>query len=337
VAGQAGSGVTLARPPKRPPGDPKPSTGSPFNKSFALKHIYYGTRTPEGDYDGEAWRKYGFDLDGKCTTNKNSINVCKQRPGVILNSEDYLDGDDCRDNSFGSVIFHTLGLYQKNFEINLNKDVEVNGASTFLLEIEDIDGPDDPYAPANLYLAAYTPKVPLNWEDGNGERFIDISSADLEFEGKVYKGADRDHLLDGDVLKPNVKIVPQLRFARGYVSGGTWVSGNFTEKDGVLVGEPADSFLTLGSVTIPEHLELMAMTLHFKDPQNMSTSTIDESQMGAILSLASINNALNKSVGVIACNSAVSAILMSAQTPPFDPAADLLALPPYNDNGRPLG
>jgi hypothetical protein len=329
TAGTAGSTLTFAHPPKRPAGIAAPSTGSTVHKSFALKHILFGTRDAQSnELDPEAWTKYGFDFDGKCTTKQGSSDACQSVSNLILKTEDYRDGDGCRDNSFGGVLLRTLVDYQKDFEVSVNNSLEIKGTQTLLLEISDIDdGPDDPYAPATLYVAAYTPPVPLKWEDGTGERFIDIDSIDILYNGQLDKA---NGLLPDGTLKSGATIVPKITFPKGYISGGTWVSGTVEEKNNVLVGTPSDSYLALGSITLPTHLEALVFTLHFKEGK--AFDIIDDAQYGAIISLTEMSKLTSSLIPVLSsCNSFITQVL-SGTADFYYPAADLTSTFPYNDS-----
>lgn len=287
-AGQAGSGPALARPPARV-GDPV-KTGKAEPRVFVVKNLDLGYRDFNKDpLSKDEWgKKLGFDFDGKCTTFSDvTTRACKSTGNVFFGEQGFSDGEGCRDNLFGGAIFPSIGVVKKTFDLDLNFSVESEGAPTLMFEIEDLDdGPNDAYAPANLYIAAQVYKGAPNWAQGQ-PRIIDIDSAEVvDAEGNPCVVP----------LNPgnNVGVVPlgctpraKIRFPNGYVTNNTWVSGPFDPQNGVV--EPGQGSLILGGVKLDAPLLAALVTLDFFDEQHKAVSG---GMYGAMMSAAELKNAL---------------------------------------------
>lgn len=205
----AGSDVSDAQvgvqPPSRPVGDAVAS-GSPHSLTFAVRRFYLGTVDPESDtIDLDAWRQFGFDYDGECTTKQQSehdvSNTCRIPGGA--NAASLEDGHECRDNIAGHILSEVLSFADKSFEKKEHNGTWNATAPTIILQILDLDdGPDDPYAPGRLYVTA--PK------DGG-----------MLWDGEDVLEVDVDSLVDGDLDTPKYELPD------GYVRDNVWVSGDF--------------------------------------------------------------------------------------------------------------
>lgn len=192
------------RPPGRPDGDAGPSDAGK-TLTFAARTFYLGAIDPATDQTTwEAWRGLGYDLDGKCTTQEESVNdlsgVCHKPAGA--NQYAHEDGDDCRDNIVGHELAGALELLSIDYERSLQAQYRSGDLETLVLQLEDLDdGPDDPYVPARLYVAAPFGSAPL-W-DGSDRPVIDSAS-----------------VLDGGLDDPKYTLT-------GYLKDNIWVSGDF--------------------------------------------------------------------------------------------------------------
>lgn len=227
----ADAGITPVRPPDRPPGDAGPS-GKGATRAFAVKTYYLGASDPvTHQADPEAWRKLGFDFDGKCTTVTESKNdtsgVCKRvagSPPQVLE-----DGEGCRDNNFGARIVGIVALGKTDLEDSLNKNV-TSGSPTMMLVLSDLDSGDDPYVPGTVLITASNDDAGVPKWDGTDVKSIDAES---------YTG--------GDVTKP------RTYFPKGYVKNNTWVSGDYqsspTSFTFPVTGEPVNVSATTMVIT----------------------------------------------------------------------------------------
>src|SRR5579871_3438672 len=70
-------GVTCTVPPPAPSGPPSTIIAS---HDYAVRHLYLGDTDRSGNTDPNAWKTFGYDLDGKVTT-EASFDVCTQAAG----------------------------------------------------------------------------------------------------------------------------------------------------------------------------------------------------------------------------------------------------------------
>jgi hypothetical protein len=224
-----------ARPPIRPAGAIKAS-GSGRTLWFAIKRMYIGSLTSLGVASDDAWREWGFDIDGVCTSledSKTNIGTCLRHPEA---KQDFLvDGDLCRDNNFGHHVVSLLKISSEGFESRINEGI-LEGSTTWLIRIDDVDdSADDTFAPAKLYRA-------------QGQK-----GAGFKWDGTDVRKVLSDSVVGGDLNKPFAD------FTKGYIRDHVWVSG-----------EPERRKLVLpvsGSLFVPLSLEAGVFTLHL-DPDH---------------------------------------------------------------------
>lgn len=195
-------GPPPARPPGRPPGAATPS-GTGKTLWLAVKRYSYGAAPPSGGGTPSAWASNGYDLDGVCTTERDSVanvDTCLRPAGAKQDS--LIDGERCRDNNFGrniATLLSALGDAEKTLN-----DLVASGSTTWILRIEDVDpSADDAYAPGALFRSSDDRAATVPVWDGSDDRAV-----------------QSDSLLSGDLAKP------VLSFPKGFIAGGTWVSGD---------------------------------------------------------------------------------------------------------------
>lgn len=126
----ASTGTTGARPPARP------SSGSPTStkRTFAIKQLLLGDTSRSGSKSADAWRAYGYDLDGQSSTG-DSKDVCTH-PGRTSSHE---DGDQARDNSFGrNIIKFIQQAGQSNPTTTLTENIG-KGSFGILLQVDGLE------------------------------------------------------------------------------------------------------------------------------------------------------------------------------------------------------
>ena len=206
-------------PPARPPGAIEPS-GAGRTLWLIVNHFYLNQKPIGGSGDETPWKTIGYDLDGQCTGERESrenSTTCKRVEGadqLVLT-----DGERCRDNNFGSQIAPIVTALDPNYEDTSNNAI-AQGATTWMMKLEDLDdGPDDPFVSAKLYKVA------------SGGAFT--GKPNPLFDGTDLRDIDESSLEGGDLARP--KTV----FARGYLAGNVFVSG-----------EPSDFAVTVPIQTV---------------------------------------------------------------------------------------
>jgi hypothetical protein len=138
--GAAAAGRT---PPAAPAG--APATPSTESRTFALNQLFLGETGRNGVALNDAWKDYGYNLDGKTTT-KESKDVCQRQSGASSAKQE--DGKEGIDNAFGrTVLGFILGLLQTPSK-TLNDSIK---AGTFTI-LMDITGLTDDAAQTNTGL-----------------------------------------------------------------------------------------------------------------------------------------------------------------------------------------
>lgn len=282
-----------ARPPERP--DPA-DAGSDGDAApgriltFAVTRPLFGSIDPGSDIRTfEAWRQFGFDIDGFCTTAKQSQDdnsgVCKKPPLSTMLSQE--DAYDCRDNTVGHLVADVLQFSVMDFERTVHVRIRSGDAQTLIIQLHDVgDGPDDPYVPARVYVSAPTPFPPL-W-DGTDVLPVDVDS------------------VDGDVEHP------KYTFATGYIRDNVWVSGDFN-----------DEATVIPLMLLDEVVEVAAETATIVIRLTADNTTAIDGMFSAVLDLGLLAPLLNRGVlEATACDQSLADLAVNGY---FLPSRDLVA------------
>ena len=199
----SGPAYTPTVPPKRPTAGAGSGT-----KYFAVNALKLGiTRKGTTTSDPNAWKDYGYDLDGRNTTaedSKTSNNSCKRKSGSPTSI--LADGNNGIDNNFGGHVMQTIKSLKSDAEDAVNTSI-TGGSFTLILKIENVTGgADSANSPGSLYVA---------------NDFNDKKTAPTFTEADVWK-VNAASLTDGTSLTK-----PKLTFPNAYISNGYWVSGDF--------------------------------------------------------------------------------------------------------------
>ncbi len=107
---------------------------------FAIRRLFLGDTNPDGTESSDAWKQYGYDIDGiassRCTTNH-----CRPQPGGNEASIE-TDGRGGTDNSFGENLVPFWISLAGNFSQDVN-DAMARGAHTLLFAIDRLDAGSD--------------------------------------------------------------------------------------------------------------------------------------------------------------------------------------------------
>jgi hypothetical protein len=198
-------------------GDPPPSidTGTPGDSGlgrppvvsggatrwFAVQVFRLGlTSMSTGVPSPNAWKDYGFDLDGRMTSaedSKTSNDTCKRRPGSPTSI--LADGNGGIDDNFGGHVMQVMHSLKSDTEDAVNSSV-AGGATTMLLRLDNVGPADNGSVPGALYVAGSLGRPPA------------FTEADAW-------PVTSDSLLDGATVG-----AARFSFPRGYMRGGYWVS-----------------------------------------------------------------------------------------------------------------
>ena len=121
-----GGGSTVGEPPPAPTGASASTIAASHN--YALHKLYLGDTDRTGATDGNAWKSFGYNLDGKVTTD-SSTDVCQLAPGASKSNQ--VDGNSGIDNSFGSNIMQLILTVAPTASQTLNTDLQGGSFSIF--------------------------------------------------------------------------------------------------------------------------------------------------------------------------------------------------------------
>jgi len=147
------------------------------SQTIVVSYFRIGLTTRDGTASDDAWKDYGFDLDGVCTTaadSKTSDNTCQRAPS---SKDDVLtDGDDCIDNNFGSQLVTFIREIQPTAEDTLASGIK-GGGVTLALRIDDLaPSGADASAPGALFAS----KVEGSAAKLDGTDVFDVDSSSVE-------------------------------------------------------------------------------------------------------------------------------------------------------------
>lgn len=179
-------------PPAAPPATAPDGTEDAV---FAVNKLYLGDTDRNGVADKNAWKDYGFNLDGKIST-KEATDLCQPVEGASKTTV-YPDGTEGIDNAFGKSIAKLLS--DLDFGTAKVNEQLAGGTFTLLLKTDKLGAGKD-YNPlvSSLYGGQKLGHAPLN------------------------DGTDVWPLIP-ELLTPNGDS--KIQFPSAYLNGNTFVSG----------------------------------------------------------------------------------------------------------------
>lgn len=222
ASGTSGGPSGGGKQPPTPPDGAGPGDGA--GTVFAIKALYLGDTDRNGTKSASAWKTFGFNLDGKEST-ETSTDLCAPRAGGKKTNA-YPDGEGGIDNSFGkNVVGKILGPLAPDTSQSVNDEI-AEGQFTIMLDIDKL-GSGANYNPllARLYGGA---------ELGSAPKFDGTDEWPVIFE--LLNG--------GDITKPKVS------FPASYLNNNTWVSGTKAPITLTLAVAGFSLNLTIGSAVI---------------------------------------------------------------------------------------
>jgi hypothetical protein len=181
-----------AHPPERPSAVVKSGT----TRWFVVSKVKLGLSDASGILTPKAWTKYGYDLDGRWTTeedSKTSVRSCKRAKGSRADA--LVDGEGGIDNNFGKDFMSLIKSLKFDVEQTVNDRLDDGSGATMILRLDNVGADDNASVPGALYRTAPGTKL--------GEAHLPIDARSVDAAG-----------------------APLARFPKGYMSKGTWVSGD---------------------------------------------------------------------------------------------------------------
>jgi hypothetical protein len=187
-----------ARPPAAPEGA-GPADGTD-TVVLAMNKLFLGDTDRNGTASTTAWKKYGYNLDGKVST-KAAKDLCKPPKGGTPSST-YPDGDDGIDNAFGKTLMPIIGGLANDPTGSVQEAID-KGSFTIMLAFEKLGAGKD-YNPllTKLYGGATLDPAP-KWD-----------------------GTDEWPLVPELLNNASDPGSAKVQFPTSYVADNTWVSGS---------------------------------------------------------------------------------------------------------------
>lgn len=193
----SGETGTHAQPPAPSGGMPADGTS---NVTFAIKKLYLGDTDRSGTKSKDAWKQFGYDIDGLISTG-TSTNLCKPQ-GKAKAATLYPDGKDGIDNSFGKNILSVLESITPDASVKVNESI-TKGQFTVMLDMQKLGaGADQNPIKSRLYGGAQLDKAP------------------------VFDGNDTWPVLQELLTDPKNIDSAKVHFDSSYLVKNTWVSGS---------------------------------------------------------------------------------------------------------------
>lgn len=190
--GGSGGGV---QPPDPGPVSPPDGTGSSV---FAVRRLFLGDTDPDGTPNPNAWKQYGYDLDGHIST-ATSTGLCKPRDNAPPKNV-YPDGANGIDNAFGKNIMPIFLGIASDFSTNVNAAI-AQGEGTVLLDLENLGAG-----------SSYNPLLSRYYEGGK------LGGA------PTWSGGDLWPVTFESLSSPPDLASAKAQAPQSYVVGNTWVA-----------------------------------------------------------------------------------------------------------------
>jgi hypothetical protein len=134
--GSSSGGTATGKQPPAKPDAPPAAAGE--DKTFAINALFLGESDRAGVANKDAWKGYGYNLDGLSTT-KESKDACQRQAGASASNQE--DGAEGVDNAFGKVIIPFLAPFTSAPSKTINDSIQ-QGSFTIMMKLKGIT--DDP-------------------------------------------------------------------------------------------------------------------------------------------------------------------------------------------------
>jgi hypothetical protein len=191
------SGGPASGPGRQPPPVPADATATTGTdeRTFAVNALHLGEADRSGTPNKDAWKSYGYNLDGKKTT-RDSADVCTRQPGASAATQE--DGDDGIDNAFGKTIIPFLQPFAATPSKTITDSIQNEGSFTILFKVK---GLTDDAAQSNTGLSG-TLLVGAQYKDaeGNDAKPTFSPSDDWPYRAEPQVAIDGAYINEGEFV-----------------------------------------------------------------------------------------------------------------------------------------
>lgn len=247
ATGGTGTGGTCIDCANPPPADPGAPPGDGPGATFAMSHIYLGDTEPNGAPSQNAWKQYGFDIDGQISDKSSTYHCRVQEGGTKSNIQ--TDGIGGIDNSFGANIMPVFLGLMSDFSMQFNEAIQ-QGDQSYLIKIDGLgSGPSYAGLPASIFNAAPLGHMP-SWDGGDAwPVFCEFMNACLN--------NDTPQISDGNDS--------MTAYPNSYVVNGVWVSNTSAMFHFGMMFDVASWSLPIDHARV---------TLNLNDPSSSAAGTV---------------------------------------------------------------
>lgn len=192
----------VGAPPARPSA---PKTASTETHTFAVRKLFLGDTDRNGAPNQVAWKKYGYNVDGKSSTSASS-DVCTPVEGATR--ERQADGESGIDNSFGKNIFNDIIVDAAGDASSALAARLEEGGSTLIFHITGLDS-----------KSPSTSAVGLSGIMLFGDEFS------LTGQKPTWTPSDNWPINPDFLTSTSDPTSGRIRFPEAYTTHGTFVSG----------------------------------------------------------------------------------------------------------------
>lgn len=127
--------------------------------ALVASSLYLGDSNFDGVLSPDAWKQFGFNLDGLVST-KDSTDLCKPSAGAAESSV-YPDGNGGIDNAWGKLIVPIAQAIQQNVSAPINEGIAGGMSPTIMLKLDGLSAAPNQYpVVSRFYNAAPTSFLP---------------------------------------------------------------------------------------------------------------------------------------------------------------------------------
>lgn len=222
---------------KQPPAAAGGATAATDERTFAIFSLQLGETDRAGAPSKDAWKKYGYDLDGVRST-KESTNVCTRVTGASSAAQE--DGDEGIDNAFGKTILPNLPLTSPSKTVN--DAIQAEGTFTIMMKLKGLT--DDPaqtntglsgtlliggplgtptapkrpdFSPSFQWPYRQEPQIPITGAYVNGGVFVNGTSTDSILISLTLQGQQLALKINKPII--TFKHTPPSDLAEGTIAG----------------------------------------------------------------------------------------------------------------------
>lgn len=208
-----------------PPGVPSgaKATTNTASHNYALHKLYLGDTDRTGVASMDAWKAFGYNLDGKVTST-SSTDVCKLVTGAGRSTQQ--DGNNGIDNSFGANIMPIVTMLDSSASMTLNDSIN-NGKFTVFTDVTGFDDTAGNHTNATGLGGVLLAGAPYSADGGSVPSWDTTTNWPVLPDPGLIQGCTPYSASGGGGCPANTDPVANavIKFSSAYQNNGTFVNG----------------------------------------------------------------------------------------------------------------